>query len=129
MFEFLANLCLPAMVYLILVILGIFFGIFMIIYNPRTVTLFALISFMIGLFIKLLWIWLLNFLCIKNQEGIAWLLFFLPYIIVFIVLLVGFNGYLDSIGLHISSTSDGSTYAQALQGSVDLQLMDDYESS
>jgi hypothetical protein len=57
---------------------------------------------MVSIFIKLLWIWLLNFLCIKNYEGLAWFLFFLPYIIVFIILYAVFNN-LQLIPHHTSS--------------------------
>lgn len=85
MLDFLANLCLPAMVYLILVIIGIFMMIWSWIIYPKTVTLFTLLASMMGLFIKLLWIWLLNYLCVKNMEGLSWFLFFLPYIIVFLI--------------------------------------------
>lgn len=86
MLDFLANLCLPAMVYLILVIIGIFMMIWSWILYPKNVTLFTLLSSMMGLFIKLLWIWLLNYLCVKNMEGLSWFLFFLPYIIVFLIM-------------------------------------------
>lgn len=104
MFEFLSNLCLPAMVYLILVIIGIVFGIFIMIFNPKIVSLLILIYFMIGIFIKLLWVWLLNFLCIKNHEGMAWFLFFLPYIIIFIIFYVIYND-LQLIPNHTSMES------------------------
>jgi hypothetical protein len=46
---------------------------------------------MIGLFIKIIWLWLLNFMCMKNQEGVAWFLFFLPYIILFIFIYIASN--------------------------------------
>jgi len=91
MIEFLSNLCIPAMVYLILIIIGIILFIVSIALNPETISLFILISFMIGLFIKIIWLWLLNFMCMKNQEGVAWFLFFLPYIILFIFIYIASN--------------------------------------
>jgi len=96
MLDFLSNLCLPAMVYLILVIIGIFIMIGTWIIYPENVTLLTLLASMTTLFIKLLWVWLLNFLCHKNMEGLSWFLFFLPYIIIFTLIFyffreVGFN--------------------------------------
>jgi hypothetical protein len=74
------------MIYLIMVIIGIFIMIWSWVIYPEKVTLFTLLGSMVTLFIKLLWVWLLNFLCCKNMEGLSWFLFFLPYIIIFAII-------------------------------------------
>ena len=62
MLEFLSNLCLPAMVYLIMVVIGLVISMWMWLFYPQNVTLLSILFSMIGLFMKLLWIWLLNFI-------------------------------------------------------------------
>jgi len=104
MIEFLSNLCIPAMVYLILIIIGIILFIVSITLNPEAISLFILISFMIGLFIKIIWLWLLNFMCMKNQEGVAWFLFFLPYIILGIFIYIASN-HIDNLKNFFYNTS------------------------
>ena len=105
MIEFLSNLCIPAMVYLILIIIGIILSIVSIIMKPEMISLFFIITFMVGLFIKLIWMWLLNFMCMKNQEGIAWFLFFLPYIILCIFIYIASNHIDDLKNFFYNTTS------------------------
>ena len=94
MLDFLSNLCLPAMVYLIIVIIYLVIGMWSWLFYPQSVTLLSILFYMIGLFMELLWIWLLNFICSKNMEGLSWFLFFLPYIIIFIIV-AGFWNIID----------------------------------
>lgn len=71
------NLCWPAKIYLVILILSILFGI----YQNFSVPV-LLIKTVFGL----LWLWLLHLLCEKGYEKISWLLLILPY--VFMVLVV-----------------------------------------
>ena len=96
MLDFASNLCLPAMVYLIMVVIGIIISIILSFFYSRYITLNSILFFMMGIFIKLLWIWLLNFVCTKNHEGLSWVLFFLPYIIV-VIIMYSFRDIFDKI--------------------------------
>jgi hypothetical protein len=96
MLDFASNLCLPAMVYLIMVIIGVVVSIILSFFYSRYITLNAIFCFMIGIFIKLLWVWLLNFICTKNHEGLSWFLFFLPYIVV-VIIMYSFKDIFDKV--------------------------------
>lgn len=86
MLDFMSNLCLPAMVYLIMLIIGIVISIILSFFYSRYINLNFILCFMTTIFIKLLWVWLLNFICTKNHEGLSWFLFFLPYIVLVIIM-------------------------------------------
>lgn len=71
------NLCWPAKIYLVILIVSLLFGI----YQNFTVP----VLFLKAIF-GLLWLWILHLLCAAGYEKISWILLILPY--VFIVLVV-----------------------------------------
>ena len=75
------SLCTPALVYVVIAIIGLLFSIG---------TLSAMSLIVKGFFV-LLWTWFLNFLCSKGYTGISWFLVVLPYVIVFLIFLFAFD--------------------------------------
>ena len=80
-------LCLPALIYLIIGIIAIFF--YFTKYSIGTVLLKTIFI--------LLWTWLLNFICSQGYEVISWILVLLPYIIFAVFMLMLYE--------HLGSTS------------------------
>ena len=72
------NLCLPALLYLILALFGIFTSLF--------IKLDLKIIF-INLLIAIFWTFILHLLCSYGFEWISWILVLLPFIIFFIIVL------------------------------------------
>jgi hypothetical protein len=76
------QLCLPAMVYLVLAVISL------------SIMLFARIG-MSALLMKILFVgfytWFLNLLCKKGYETISWILVVLPYLVMFGVVAVLFE--------------------------------------
>ncbi len=73
------NLCAPAIVYLILVVVGI---LGQIMGGIATIS-----NTIVTIIIAGLWTWLLNFICKSGYTVVSWILVFLP-IILYIVLIV-----------------------------------------
>lgn len=71
--ESFKNLCAPAIVYVILVIVGILAQIM-----GGMATFFGTIG---TVFVAIIWTWLLNFICKSGYIGISWVLVFLPIIL------------------------------------------------
>jgi hypothetical protein len=65
-------LCTPALVYLILSIIGIIYYLFT--YSVGTVLLQT--------FFVLIWTWILNYICSSGYEVISWILVILPFILI-----------------------------------------------
>jgi hypothetical protein len=76
------NLCIPAMLYLIIyIIIEIFKG-----FSVQ----FQIGAFVLNLIIMLVWVYLLNYLCSKGYTTFSWIIFLLPYIFIAIFLGYGF---------------------------------------
>ena len=65
------KLCTPALVYLVLALIGVF----------TTMRNLGVGSGMGSLIFVALWTWFLNYLCSKGYTGISWFLVFLPLIL------------------------------------------------
>ncbi len=76
--NFVKNLCTPALVYLILVVVGIVSQIM-----STGIQFVKLISTII---VASLWTWLLNFICKSGYPIVSWILVFLPFIVLMILL-------------------------------------------
>lgn len=88
-----SNLCIPALVYLIISAITILV-LFMQSFSVLTVVL--KVGFVI------LWTWVLNYICSKGYTSISWILVLLPYVVMFgvLALILEFtnkiNGYLSN---------------------------------
>ncbi len=82
------NLCAPALVYLILVVVGIIAQIM-----GGMATFFNTIGTII---VAGLWTWLLNFICKSGYTVVSWVLVFLP-ILFYILLIVFLIKFMDSM--------------------------------
>jgi len=69
-----SKLCTPALIYLVIAIIGILMAI------KRT----GIMSGVFSLIFVLIWTWFLNFLCKKGYNVVSWILLFLPFISVFL---------------------------------------------
>jgi len=69
-----SKLCTPALIYLVIAIIGIIMAV------KRT----GIMSGVVSLIFVLIWTWFLNFLCKKGYNLVSWFLLFLPFISVFL---------------------------------------------
>ena len=69
-----SKLCTPALIYLVIAVIGILMAI------KRT----GILSGAVSLIFVLIWTWFLNFLCKKGYNVVSWFLLFLPFISVFL---------------------------------------------
>jgi hypothetical protein len=65
-------LCTPALVYLVLSIIGIIYYLFT----------FSIGNVLLQTFFMLIWTWLLNYICSCGYEVVSWILVILPIILV-----------------------------------------------
>jgi hypothetical protein len=72
-----SKLCTPALIYLVIAVIGILMAI------KRT----GILSGAVSLIFVLIWTWLLNFLCKKGYNVVSWILLFLPFISVLLVMI------------------------------------------
>ena len=76
------SICAPAMVYLILSLIGII----------ATATVrFSVSSIILNLVFIALWVFLLNFLCSSGYTVISWILVVLPIIVMIVLFFTAFN--------------------------------------
>jgi hypothetical protein len=76
------SLCNPALLYLIIGIMVIV----SMIYSKTNMQTIAMKGFFIAI-----WTWFLNFLCSKGQEGIAWFLVILPFVVMALAIIAMSN--------------------------------------
>ena len=76
-------LCLPALVYLVYAFLGLI--------GSHNFFNMSLLSIVASILFILVWTWLLNLLCRKKHEGLAWILLLLPLVLFFFILAVSFE--------------------------------------
>jgi uncharacterized membrane protein len=74
-----SKLCTPALIYLVIAIIGIIMAV------KRT----GIMSGAVSIIFVLIWTWLLNFLCKKGYNVVSWILLFLPFISVLLVMMMG----------------------------------------
>ena len=72
------KLCTPAMVYLVLALIGVF----------TAMRNNGVMSGVGSLIFVGVWTWFLNYLCSKGHSGISWFLVFLPFLAVIVMLFV-----------------------------------------
>ena len=94
------SLCFPALVYFVLSSLGFFSS--LIAHNLQGSSI--IVSF---LFI-LLWTWFLNYLCLKNMEGISWFLVLFPFIFVLLMFVISIETQLFSSKNNNAQSSSNS---------------------
>lgn len=71
------KMCLPAKIYLALLILSILLAIY-----QGIPFLWVLFKTVFGL----IWMWILNWLCSNGQTTLSWIILFLPYVFILIVM-------------------------------------------
>lgn len=71
------KMCLPAKIYLALLIISILLAIY-----QGIPFLWVLFKTVFGL----IWMWILNWLCSKGQSTLSWIILFLPYVFMLIVM-------------------------------------------
>jgi hypothetical protein len=76
------SICAPAMVYLILSLIGLIAG--------ATVS-FSISSMILNLVFIALWVFLLNFLCSSGYTVISWILVVLPLIVMIVLIFTAFS--------------------------------------
>lgn len=81
------KLCMPAMVYLVLALIGVFI----------TMRNNGIMSGGGSLIFVGLWTWFLNYLCSKGHSGISWFLVFLPLIGFVIMILVALEASMNKM--------------------------------
>lgn len=100
LFKSVKKLCSPALVYLVLSIIGFFVVLFQNIgntnsYNIGTYSMRCpsiLMLFVLKVLYIIFWTWVLNILCKNGYSGFSWFLILLPFILMFLILaLVMFN--------------------------------------
>jgi H+/Cl- antiporter ClcA len=79
MASFLSNLCTPAFVHLVIGIITLLLGI------GYGMGIFAIIA---DIILILIGTWFLNYLCTKDLKGLSWFLVILPFIFLFVSLLL-----------------------------------------
>ena len=88
-------LCTPALVYLILSIIGIIYYLFT--YSIGTVLLQT--------FFMLIWTWLLNYICSSGYEVVSWILVILPIILVPLLAFLFFRHVVKDLELNEKYTN------------------------
>lgn len=88
-----SNLCIPALVYLIISAITI-----LVLFLQS----FSILTVVLKIGFVILWTWVLNYICAKGYGSVAWILVLLPYIVMFgvLALILEFtnkiNGYLSN---------------------------------
>lgn len=77
MTDFLKKLCLPAKIYLAILIITVIVAVF------QGVGI-AIILFKIVF--GLIWTWLLNWICSKGYTNLSWVILLLPYVLMFLII-------------------------------------------
>ena len=77
MTDFLKKMCLPAKIYLAILVISIVFAVF------QGITLPLLLLKTVFGFI---WMWILNWICSKGYTNLSWVLLLLPYVLMFIII-------------------------------------------
>ena len=102
----LKDLCTPALVYLVVSVVGLIVSAYQNMGNQNRYVLGTvskpvtntLLVFMIKIVYVLFWTWVLNLICGDGHTGIAWFLVLIPFILLFsVVFLVMANPYLEGM--------------------------------
>lgn len=88
--------CSPALFYFIISFIGLFFSSMQNMHNKNKYDLGSFrcnvpstfIIFVIKFVIILFWTWILNLICNSGHSGIAWFLVLLPFILLFLIVLM-----------------------------------------
>ena len=76
------RFCSPALLFLILSVLGTIF---------MVMTEFSLLTLVFNLVFIALWTWFLNFLCLKGHETVSWILVVMPYVFMILFLFMSID--------------------------------------
>lgn len=74
--DYFKKMCLPAKIYLAILIFTIIIAIFQGI---------GLIAVLFKTVFGLIWMWILNWICSKGYTNLSWVLLLLPYVIMFLI--------------------------------------------
>lgn len=88
-------LCLPSLLYLIASFLALISS-----FNFHKMTFLSILA---SILFILVWTWLLNLLCRKKHEGIAWILFLLPLVGALVAVAIAFEVYVYNAIKHSAS--------------------------
>jgi len=100
LFNSVKKLCPPALVYLVLSVIGFFVVLFQNIGNTNSYHIGSysmrcpslVILFVLKVLYIVFWTWILNILCKNGFSGFSWFLVFLPFILMFLMLaMIMFN--------------------------------------
>jgi hypothetical protein len=95
LFKSIKKLCPPALVYLVLSVIGFFLVLSQNIGNSYNYNIgyysmrcpSTILVFIFKILYIFFWTWILNILCKSGFSGLSWILVLLPFILMFIVLL------------------------------------------
>lgn len=76
MTDFLKKICLPAKIYLAILIITVIIAIFQGV--GLAIVLFKVVF-------GLIWTWLLNWICSKGYTSLSWVILLLPYVLLFLI--------------------------------------------
>lgn len=76
MTDFLKKMCLPAKIYLAILVISIVLAVFQGI--GLSIILFKTVF-------GFIWMWILNWICSKGYTNLSWVLLLLPYVIMFLI--------------------------------------------
>jgi len=102
MASFLSNLCTPAFVHFVIGIITLLLAI------GYGMGMFAIIA---DIILILIGTWFLNYLCTKDLKGLSWFLVILPFLFLFVSLL------LELDDARMNAKSDGNRYITTLANS------------
>jgi len=102
MASFLSNLCTPAFVHFVIGIITLLLAI------GYGMGMFAIIA---DIILILIGTWFLNYLCTKDLKGLSWFLVILPFLFLFVSLL------LEVDDARMNAKSDGNRYIATLANS------------
>ena len=80
--SFLGKICAPAMLYLVLSIIGLVWLLY---------AKFSAMSVLLKAIFVLLWTWLLSYLCLSGYEVISWILVLLPIVFTIVMMVLAFE--------------------------------------
>jgi uncharacterized membrane protein len=80
--SLLGKICAPAMLYLVLSIIGIVWLVY---------AKFSTMSILLQAIFVLLWTWLLSYLCLSGYEVVSWILVLLPIVVSIIMMVMAFE--------------------------------------
>jgi len=112
------SLCTPAFVFFVISILSIFFMIFHNVENTHEYCFWNVscnvantsMIFIVKIIAIVVWTWLLEVLCSRGYQNVAWFILMFPYIIFFILLIVVANEIRNTKQISVHSIAKIDTF-------------------